>query len=383
MGNAQSNKEANGTAVGGFLGLLGSVFVSIMCAPVAAIAIPVGVGAYAYGMTTLVKYDNKPHEEKKKGTTSDFVGGLIMGTTFGGVVQVGANYKDNDNRPHIHYCPTNTNPVAMREQKESKDLYEKQMKIEQSKQDKENLNIYMRDTFMIEKSHMSHTYINYTFNELCTRVKKNFDQHGFIHITNISSFLKMRINLVRFDYYLDHKIMSTINTLKLIMPIILKEKKEKKDGLYPIYNNLFSATVYAFNALECAKMFQNEMTSIAYAPYACQIDENLQNYCSQMKSALINFINACHDSYKRNRTIAKIENTVDKIYDQVAEAKAMEKPMCKKYGIYIDNEKYKLNLEGKIKKIVEFVRNNKKINTYDYHEQIYNIVKDLNELLQD
>jgi uncharacterized protein YktA (UPF0223 family) len=69
-----------------------------------------------------------------------------------------------------------------------------------------------------------------------------------------------------------------------------------------------------------------------------------------MKSAFIHFLDACKDAYKSGRTIAKIENKVDKMYDKVAEAKAMAKPMCRKYGIYIDIEKYKLNLEGKIKK---------------------------------
>jgi len=384
MGNAQSDEEAKGTALGGFLGLLGGVIVSIVCPPVAAIAIPAGFGAHAYGLSTQVKYDNKPSEEKKEGTTGDFVGGIIMGTTFGGVIQAGVNYKDNDTRPHLHYCPTDSNPVAMREQTESKELYEKQMKEERIKQDKEKLNIYMRDAFTFYKGKMSHTYIKNTYNELYTKfnAKSNFQNYKLIDFTKLyGTYSKMKDNLKKFDIHLDIKILNVCLTLNKISPILTKLSKEKNNKFNLAYNNLLSATVYGLNALETAKAFENEMTSIAYAPYAYQMDESFHNYCSQMKSALINFIGACRDSYTSGRTIAKIKNTVDKMYDKVVEAKATSKPMCKKYSIYIDSEKYKLNLEEKIKKIDEFVRNNKDFNTYNYHDEIYKIVEDLNKLI--
>lgn len=57
MGNASSQEEANGTALGGFLGLLGSVVVSVICPPVAVIVIPAGFATHTYGMATIVKYD--------------------------------------------------------------------------------------------------------------------------------------------------------------------------------------------------------------------------------------------------------------------------------------------------------------------------------------
>jgi len=105
------------------------------------------------------------------------------------------------------------------------------------------------------------------------------------------------------------------------------------------------------------------------------------DYCAQMKSEFVHFLGTCRDSYTSGITIIKIENTVDKLYDKVAEAKAMNKPMYMKYEMYIDSEKYKLNLEKKIKKIDEFIRNNKNFNTYNYHSEIHKIVEDLNKLI--
>lgn len=383
MGNAQSDEEAKGTVVGGFLGLIGGLVVSVVCPPAAAIAIPAGFAAHSYGMATQIKYDNKPPEERtNKGTTGDFVGGIIQGTTFGGLFQVGVNYKDNDTRPHLHYCPTNSNPVALREQKESKELYEKQMKEEQSKQDKENLNKYMEDTFKVYKGHMSHTYIKNSYSELSKKFKResNFQDYKLTDFTNLySKYLRSTDNLKKFESHLDIKLLNVCLTLNKIKPILEKLSKEQDAKLKQSYCNLFSANVYGLNAFENAKAFENEMSSIAYAPYAYQMDESLHNYCSQMKSAFIHFLDAYKDAYKSGRTMAKIENTVDKMYDKVAEAKAMAKPMCRKYGIYIDSEKYKLNLEGKIKKIDEFVKNNKEFNTYNYHQEIYKITEDLNK----
>lgn len=391
MGNAQSEEEAKGTGVGGFLGLLGGLVVSIVWPPAAAIAaaiaIPVGFAAHGYGMATQIKYDNKPPEERtNKGTTGDFVGGIIQGTTFGGLFQPGVNYKDNDTRPHLHYCPTNSNPVSLREQKESKELYEKQMKEERIKQYKENLNEYMEDTFKVYKGHMSHTYIKNSYGELSKKFKKesNFQDYKLIDFTNLyHKYLRSTDNLKKFESHLDIKLLIVCLTLNKIKPILEKLSKEQDAKLKLSYSNLLSATIYGLNALENVKVFESEMSSIQYAPYANQMNESLHNYCAQMKSAFINFLGACKDACKSGRTMAKIENTIDKMYDKVAEAKAMSKPICKKYGIYIDSEKYKLNLEGKIKKIDEFVKNNKEFNTYNYHHEIYKIAEVLNELMKD
>ena len=125
MGNAQSEEEATGSVLGGFLGLLGGLVVSVICPPLAPVAIPAGFGAHGYGIATNVRFDNKPYEEKKQGTTSDFVGGMVGGATCGGLFQVGANYKDGDSRPHLHYCPRDANPIAVREEREIKEKTEK------------------------------------------------------------------------------------------------------------------------------------------------------------------------------------------------------------------------------------------------------------------
>lgn len=350
MGNAQSEEEAKGTGLGGFLGLLGGIVVSIVCPPAAAIAIPAGFGAHAYGMATQVKYDNKPPEERtNKGTTGDFVGGIIQGTTFGGLFQVGVNYKDNDTRPNLHYCPTDSNPVALREQKESKELYEKQMKEEQSKQDKENLNKYMEDTFKVNKGHMSHTYIKNTYGELSKKFKgeSNFQDYKLIDFTNLyHKYLRSTDNLKKFESHLDIKLLNVCLTLNKIKPILEKLSKEQDEKLKLSYSNLLSATVYGLNALENVKAFESEMLSIAYAPYAYQMDESLHNYCAQMGSAFINFLDACKDAYTSARKMAKIENTVDKMYDKVASATAMSKPICKKYGICISKNVASRNIRN-------------------------------------
>lgn len=342
MGNAQSDDEAKGTALDGFLGLLGGLVVSVVCPPATAIAIPVSFAAHGYGMATQVKYDNKPPEERtNKGTTSDFVDGIIQGTTFGGLFQAGVNYKDNDTRPHLHYCPTGSNPVALPEQKESKELYEKQMKEEQAKQDKKILNKYMEDTFKVYKGHMSHSYIKNSFGELSKKFKKesNFQNYKLIDFSNLyHKYLRSTDNLKKFKSHLDIKLLNVCLTLNKIKPILEKLSKKQDEKLKLGYCNLLSATVYSLNALENVKAFESEMSSIAYAPYAYQMDESLHNYCTLHLSAFVQFLDACKDAYTSSRTMAKIENTFDKMYDKVAEANAMSKPICKKYGIYIDSK---------------------------------------------
>jgi len=133
MGNATSQEEANGTGLGGFFGLIGGLVVSVVCPPLAPVAIPAGFAAHTYGMATVVKYDNKPAELKKQGSTGDFIGGIIQGATIGGTMQAGVNYKDNDSNPHLHYCPVNTNPVELREKQEIKEKYEKDIQQDMQK----------------------------------------------------------------------------------------------------------------------------------------------------------------------------------------------------------------------------------------------------------
>lgn len=124
---------------------------------------------------------------------------------------------------------------------------------------------------------------------------------------------------------------------------------------------------------------------IAYAPYAYEIDESFKNYCVQMKSAFINFINETNIVLSTGRQIAKIENKVNEIYDKVAEAKAMERnPFSRKYGIWIDGEKHKLSFQERINKINQYYNESEKLtfNSYSYHIKIYEMVTELEGLMK-
>jgi hypothetical protein len=144
MSNSQSNEEAKGKAIGGFIGLVGGMVVSIICPPLAPVAIPVGFGAHTYGIATMVKYDNKPPELKKEGTTGDFIGGIADTIFLGGNLKAGVDYKDNDSKPNFHICGTNINPIQIREQKETKENMNKNILLENKKQMENYMNEYMK-----------------------------------------------------------------------------------------------------------------------------------------------------------------------------------------------------------------------------------------------
>lgn len=143
MGNSNSNEEAKGKAAGGFLGLIAGMVVSVVCPPLAPVAIPAGFAAHTYGIATMVKYDNKPPEQKRDGTTGDFIGGIADTIFLGGNLKVGSDYKDNDSTPNYHVCGTNINPIEVREQKETKENMNKIIRLENKKQEAKQLNNFI------------------------------------------------------------------------------------------------------------------------------------------------------------------------------------------------------------------------------------------------
>lgn len=115
-----SSQEANGSFLGGFIGSVGCIIGTIICPPLAPALIPAAIASHTYGMTTLVRYDNKPPEEKIQGTTKDLIKGVANVLTLGGNLQAGVNYKCDDTRPHLHLCGKNVNPIELRIKQEDK-----------------------------------------------------------------------------------------------------------------------------------------------------------------------------------------------------------------------------------------------------------------------
>ena len=116
-----------------------------------------------------------------------------------------------------------------------------------------------------------------------------------------------------------------------------------------------SAIVYGINALELIKTFDSEISSINNGMYSFQIDESLHNYCYSIKEALMQFINTSKIAFSCGRKSAIIENSINAMYDEVSKYNASNKEICAKYGIYIDSQKYKLNLDQKIDIIEKFL----------------------------
>lgn len=378
MGNTSSQEEANGTALGGFLGLLGSVVVSVICPPVAVIVIPAGFATHTYGMATIVKYDNKPPELKKQGSTGDFVGGIIRGATLGGTFQAGVNYKDNDSNPHLHYCPSNVNPIEMRERQEEKIKLEQSKMKDKIKQDKINLNTYLADNF--HKATNTSEYIkSYWYYHYYYQADANFNSYKLTDLSKlITTHTKYCSKLSKYNSSLYCKSIYTYLSISKLPKLIEKWKTHQNIHIKNTAKHLVKAVVYGLNAIEIGTVFASESSSMQYAMYCNQIDESMKNYCCHMKDAILEMVKSVKDSYTTGRKIAIMENTINSMYDEVSKYNASKKQICAKYGTYIDSNKYKLDIKQKAEKIEEFL--NKDFNTTEYHKNIHDIIKKTVEL---
>ena len=381
MGNAQSEEEAKGTALGGFLGLLGSVVVSIVCPPVAIVAIPAGFAAHTYGMTTVVKYDNKPPELKQKGTAGDFIGGIIQGATIGGTMQVGVNYKDNDTRPHLHYCPSNSNPVIMREEQEIKEKYQNLSQKIQQEKEQIKLNSYMEKNF--HKPIITFDFIknNYWYFHYKYCADTNFNQFKNLNFNKLNKqFDRFSNVLLKYNTKLYTKSTYVYLSISHLPTIMNKWQNHQNNNIKKAGTHLVKAVVYGLNALENAKPFMDEKNSYAMGLYANQMDESFKNYCCHMKDALLEVIKETKKAYNTGRQLAIMENTINDMYDEVAKFNAEKKnSLTRKTGIYMDSEKYKLNIQQRADKVEEFL--NSDFNTTTYHENIYKMVKKIKTLV--
>lgn len=378
MGNASSHEEANGTVLGGFLGLLGSVVVSVICPPVAVIVIPAGFATHTYGMATIVKYDNKPPELKKQGSTGDFVGGIIGGATLGGTFQVGVNYKDNDSNPQLHYCPSNVNPIEMRKRQEEKIKLEQFKMKDKIKQDKINLNTYIADNF--HKATNTSEYIkSYWYYYYYYQADANFNSYKLTDLSKlITTHTKYSSKLSKYNSSLHCKSIYTYLSISKLPKLIEKWKTHQNIHIKNTAKHLVKAVVYGLNAIETGTVFASESSSMQYAMYCNQMDESMKNYCCHMKDAILEMVKSVKDSYTTGRKLAIMENTINSMYDEVSKYNASKKQICAKYGTYIDSNKYKLDIKQKAEKIEEFL--NKDFNTTEYHKNIHDIIKKTVEL---
>lgn len=377
MGNASSQEEANGTGLGGFFGLIGGLVVSVVCPPLAPVAIPAGFAAHTYGMATVVKYDNKPAELKKQGSTGDFIGGIIQGATIGGTMQAGVNYKDTDSNLHLHYCPVNTNPVELREKQEIKEKYEKDIQQDIQKKHKEldkiNLNKYMENAF--HTSNISFDYIgqNYWYYHYKLKADINFDSYKMLNILNLSStHSKYGKKLETFNINLYCKSVYTYLSISKLPKLIEQWKDNQSISIKKAGAHLLKAVVYGLNVIEICKDLSTEENSMVYGMYGNKMDESMKNYCCEMKNAIIELVKEVKSTYTCGRNMAILENTINKMYDEVAKYNAGKKQMCAKYGMYIDDKKYKLNIQQRAEKIEEFM--NLDINTTEYHKNILDMI---------
>ena len=234
---------------------------------------------------------------------------------------------------------------------------------------------------VLPKSQISHQFIDNYF-QLYTKYSTIPDKYTSDYLLKND---KYKENLYRFNGSIGNKTIlascALINFDRVILKIYQLQDLQRSE-LNQAFHHFTQASVYGINAISIAKDFSSEESSQMYGMYAQQMDESFKNYCILMKSAMRSLVDGIKKIYISGRAQALIERNVNRLYDEVAKSKAKMKPMCKKYGIYMDSEKYKLNLEQKIQKIEEYLNKENRINTFEDHFAIDQMVKQLNELIQ-
>ena len=227
----------------------------------------------------------------------------------------------------------------------------------------------------------SHQFIG-DYVQLHTKYSKISDKYTVNYLLKNDTY---KVNLCRFNGSIGSKTIlascALVNFDRVILKIYQLQDLQRSE-LNQAFHHFTRASVYGINAISIAKDFSSEESSQMYGMYAQQMDESFKNYCILMKSAMRSLVDGVKKIYSSGRAQALIERSVDRLYDEVAKSKAKTKPMCKKYGIYMDSEKYKLNLEQKIPKIEEYLNKENRINTFEDHYAIDQMVQQLNELIR-
>jgi hypothetical protein len=228
---------------------------------------------------------------------------------------------------------------------------------------------------------ITHQYIG-DYPTLYAKYSKISNKGSYEYLRGNNRYKK---NLERFDYHMSEKttfVSSALVNFNNVISKIYQLQDLQRTEFNRSFHHFTKAFVYGINAIDIAKNFESEASLHMYGMYAQQMDESFKNYCVLMKSAMGNFVDGIKKVYTSGRHQALIERKVDCLYDEVAKSKAKDKPMCKKYGIYMDSEKYKLNLEQKIQKIEECLNKDSRINTFNDYVEIYIMVYELKKIVQ-
>jgi hypothetical protein len=248
-------------------------------------------------------------------------------------------------------------------------------------QKEEKLKYYMETNF--HKPDITFDFIknNYWYFHYKYYADTNFNQFKNLEFIILNKKFEKPINaLLKYNTKLYTKSTYVYLSISDLPQIMKKWQNHQNNNIKKAGAHLVKAVVYGLNALENAQPFIDEKDSYAYAMYANQMDESFKNYCCHMKDALIELIQETKKAYNTGRQLAIMENTINDMYDEVAKFNAENKnSLTRKTGIYIDSEKYKLNIQQRANKVEEFL--NSDFNTTTYHQNIYKMVGKIKEMI--
>lgn len=423
MGLSESKAETGGKFVGGWLGAVGGLVVGTICPPLAPAAYSYAAVSYCYGTVSYVRgllTNGLPEGEIK-----DFVSGSADAVFIGGKLKAGVDFKDDDNKPHLHLCDVNANPIEIREKQEYKEKTEKILIIESKKQDAIKLNSYMykwemelqninQETYNDNQWRIMNTYISSNFE----RKPSGFEDHqcipsitylstlyfqtkhyeypefmfaptnkSFMSLytkTNIPTELALKYTSLFSKNYKCRDTLEIIsNNLEFIEKSYRELRKINSEKWEKMFSSLFVASIYAMNAMSSLKDMTMDLHGTSYLS---RNDESLRHYAYRSMIAIKMCVKNFKDILKYNNKVVKLEKLQDDMYDRVSYIKARERSsMVRKYGIYFDSEKHKLNKLEKIKVVEEYLKESKtyKFNSNLHHELILKMLKECIEIIKD
>jgi hypothetical protein len=416
MGLSESKAETGGKYVGGFLGMVGGLVVGTICPPLAPAAYSYAAVSYCYGTVSYVRgflTDGLP-----EGETKDFISGSADAVFIGGKLKAGVDFKDDDNRPHLHLCDKNVNPVEIRQKQEEKVKMEKHLIIETKKQDAIKLNSYIskntetKPIMFIEQPYRKmETYIRENFQKKPTILdiqcipsiselaKYYFNQPNYRFCSEIffhkhtmseyanqiipSKLLTMDVYLFSKNYNCKNTLETITNNLEFIKNSYNKFKRPYQDKWINMFASLFATTIYAINAM---KVIDDMTKDIHGTSFMSHNDESLRHYAHRSMITFKMCVNNFKEILKTNKKIVKIEKLQDDMYDRVAYARACERnSMTRKYGIYFDSEKHKLSKLERIKIVEKYLIEceSHTFNDLNHHILIRKMMKECIEIIKE
>lgn len=416
MGLSESKAETGGKYIGGWLGAIGGLVVGSVCPPLAPVAFSYAAVSYCYGSVSYVRgflTNGLP-----EGETKDFISGSADAVFIGGKLKAGVDFKDDDNRPHLHLCDKNVNPVEIRQKQEEKVKMEKHLIIESKKQDAIKLNRYISKNTETKPTIFSdlpyrkmETYIRENFKRKPTRfdiqcipsidylTKYYFNEPNYKFCTAIfynktkmtryanqiipSKLLTMDVYLFSKNYSCKTTLETITNNLEFIKNSYNIFKRSYQDKWIDMFASLFATTIYAINAM---KVIDDMTKDIHGTSFMSHNDESLRHYANRSMITIKMCVNNFKEIWKINKKMVKIEKYQDEIYDRVAYARACERnSMTRKYGIYIDSEKHKLSKLERIKIVEKYLIQceSHTFNDLNHHILIKKMMKECIEIIKE